>query len=258
MAPRFICAKCQAANTSTECNHCTCASCKYGCAHSAGSCGGQRIYYERFKRWDTLCQACTHTKSLHRRLQRKAAKEKSVADLTLSATTPPSSLLTGYVGVDSDEVAFVTRLLVAVRADPVLMAAWQSEKDDLFSEFVLLECRRKTKSSSIEENLESLRGHLAVRIEHNAPAVRDDILKHDKSLNELPMYKEWHGSGILSPVAVSHSNRSIVYLYRDCDAASVFQSDQNTMIKGRIAFLVHGRIVSRALMRATRAIYRGK
>ena len=85
------------------------------------------------------------------------------------------------------EAAFVTHLLAAVQADPVLMVSWASEKADLYSDYILLCCRRRTKTDSLAKNLTALRENLQARNALNWCGVRDDILLHDRSITELPM-----------------------------------------------------------------------
>ena len=167
--------------------------CKYGCTHPVRSCGELRVFSERSNRWETLCPSCTVVKSAYASAARKAAAEVKKGGGGGSTPSPASvavpSLhsICGYAGVTPEEAAFVPRLLAAVKSDPVLMAAWDSVKDDLFSEYVLLCCRRRTNSDSLAKNLSAMHEHLRARINLNFCEVRDDIVQNDRSIMELPM-----------------------------------------------------------------------
>ena len=202
---------------------------------------------------------CNATKTAYRGAAKKTKTAADSAQLLLPATaTLPLCSLSGYVGVDPAELAFVPRLLAALKSDPVLMASWESEKGDLFSDLILLRCRRKTKTKDLAKNLESLRGHLRVRIELGAAAARDDILQHDLAINELPMYKVWNGfATMLCPVSVSNSARIITYVFRDCDA-TLLTFDEDAYVEGAVPFRMYFDILKRTLESRTRSIYRGK
>ena len=114
-----------------------------------GGCGGQRLFNERCQRWNTLCTTCASVKSANRCATAKNARNAAAAAKTAVHPAPPTPTTAtahrpfeGYVGVDPTEAEFVPRLLAAVKKDPVLMASWESEKDDLFCDIVLLKCRR--------------------------------------------------------------------------------------------------------------------
>ena len=232
-----------------------------------GGCGGQRLYNERCQRWNTLCTTCASVKSANRRATRNAAAAKtavhpapptpSTSTSSLPTATHSVSSLEGYIGVDPAEVEFIPRLLAAVKKDPVLMASWESEKDDLFCDIVLLKCRRKTKTSDLSKNVESLRSHLRLRVQFNTAAARDDILMHDRAISELPMFEQWNGSPTLCPVAVNHSNGSIITMVRECDAAYLLECGEDTLIAGLIPFRMYYWIILLTIVRRTRRIYRG-
>ena len=229
----------------------------------------QRHYHERCERLDTLCTTCASVKSANRCATRKAAAAAAKTAVHPAPSTPStstSSLPTathavrsfeGYVGVDPTEAEFVPRLLAAVKKDPVLMASWESEKDDLFCDIVLLKCRRKTKTSDLSKNVESLRNHLRLRVQFNTAAARDDILTNDRAVNELPMFEQWNGSPLLCPVAVNHSTQSVITLVRECDAASLLDCDEESLIEGFIPFRMYYWIILLTIARRTRRIYRG-
>ena len=208
------------------------------------------------KRWDAFCSQCDEVKSANRR-----SHHKTNAVLPLVKVAPldalPACSLSGYVGVDSRELAFVPRLLAAVKADPVLMASWASEKDDLFSEFVLLKCRRRTKSDSLDKNVKRLRAYLQARIEFNVCAVRDDILKHDRAINELPMYSEWHEATSLFPISVCNSNKTVISLIKAGGSQCIFTTvETDAYIKGMMPYLLQAAILILTLTHRTRCLYR--
>ena len=159
---------------------------------------------------------------------------------------------------------FIPRLLAAIKADPVLMASWESEKDDLFSDIVLLKCRRKTKTDDLEKNLESLRGNLAIRLEYNAAAVRDDILKHDKAVNELPMYEAWKRSGIICPASVNHRTRTFTSVFRNGCGYALSTANYSArgkdalveVVEEALPFTLHFWIILQILVRRTKSLYR--
>ena len=231
--------------------------CKYGCVHPVGGCTGLRKYSKVSLRWDSLCTQCDKTKSTHRR--QILSKKNAVLPLATPVCALPACSLSGYVGVDSKELAFIPRLLAAVKTDPVLMASWASEKDYLFSEFFLLKCRRLTKSDSLDKNVKRLRAYLRARVEFNLCAVRDDILMHDRAINELPMYKEWHEEGSLVPISVCNSNKTIVSLLGRLPpgSQSLFAMvDTDAYMKFIMPYLVQAALLVITLNRRTRSIYR--
>ena len=222
----------------------------------------QRTYREQTERWNNHCKQCISTRGNYRRLKKAAAKAATAPPA--AATPSPQCSLSGYAGTDEAELVFIPRLLAAVKADPVLMASWESEKDDLFSDIVLLKCRRKTKTDDLEKNLESLRGNLAIRIEYNAAAVRDDILKHDKAVNELPLYETWKGSGIICPASVNHRTRTFTSVFRNGCGYALSTANYSArgkdalveVVEEALPFTLHFWIILQILVRRTKSLYR--
>ena len=172
---------------------------KHGCTHPMRACGELRVYSERSNRWETFCPICSSVNSKHAIAARKAAAivelmgggsaihPAPAATATCEPTAPSLHPIRDYAGVTLEEDAFVTRLLAAIKSDPVLMAAWESEKDDLFACYNLLCCRRTTKTDSLAKNVEAMHEHLRARIKLNFCGVRDEIMLNDRSIKELPM-----------------------------------------------------------------------